>query len=305
MTPDRARFIIGTAALLLGSSLSAPGAWGAPVPYRDEMFTQIATTTREYGRSVDSQGVLQSFLLDVHDPVENTEPRRPAVVWVHGGFFIRGDRTSEVQSQLHKLTRAGYVTISIDYRLHHSLPEGALDIVLGLAVPQALEAVADAQHDAQGAVRWARANAAEFRIDPDRIAIAGKSAGGITATSVLFNSHDPGDNDSNPGVSSRVAAGVSLSGGGVPGLTAQIDLGEPPLMTVHGAADDVVPYPVGLLPCVVTVALLNACEHVVDPDQDHGTFGMEEARDFLYRRVARPKRGLLPFSIEIVGLPPG
>jgi hypothetical protein len=83
-----------------------------------------------------------------------------------------------------------------------------------------------------------------------------------------------------------------------------IDIGERPLMTIHGVVDDIVPYPVGLLPCVTTVALLNVCEHVLDPDQGHDLFGMEEARDFLYRRVAAPQPSALPIAVKILGLPP-
>jgi acetyl esterase/lipase len=62
------------------------------------------------------------------------------------------------------------------------------------------------KHDAQAAVRWLRANAATYRLDPSRIAIGGSSAGAITAMMVSYNAVDPGSSG-NPGYPSDVAAG--------------------------------------------------------------------------------------------------
>ncbi|MBA3263524.1 MAG: alpha/beta hydrolase fold domain-containing protein [Thermoleophilaceae bacterium] len=48
----------------------------------------------------------------------------------------------------------------------------------------------EAQHDAQAAVRWLRANAATYRIDPTRIAIGGGSAGAVTSLLVDWHPED-------------------------------------------------------------------------------------------------------------------
>jgi poly(3-hydroxybutyrate) depolymerase len=69
------------------------------------------------------------------------------------------------------------VTTSIDYRLR----SGNLG-----------QAITDAQHDAQAAVRWLRRHADQYRIDPERIAIGGTSAGAITALYVGNHAEDPG-----------------------------------------------------------------------------------------------------------------
>ena len=53
-------------------------------------------------------------------------------------------------------------------------------------------AIVAAEHDAQAAVRWVRANAASLRVDPNRIAVGGGSAGAITAVNVAQRSEDPG-----------------------------------------------------------------------------------------------------------------
>ena len=67
-----------------------------------------------------------------------------------------------------------------------------------------------AQSDAQAAVRFLRAHASEFGIDPGRIAAAGWSAGSITAFAVGYMYEFLGDNTDNPGPSHRVSVVVGL-----------------------------------------------------------------------------------------------
>jgi acetyl esterase/lipase len=84
---------------------------------------------------------------------------RPVILWIHGGALIFSDRGSVRQHQLHRYLQAGYVVVSIDYRL---APETKL--------PEIIE-------DLQDAHRWVREKGPElFRIDPDRVALVGDSA---------------------------------------------------------------------------------------------------------------------------------
>src|SRR4029078_3560105 len=103
--------------------------------------------------------------------------------------------------------KRGYVAVSMNYRLlaPDSCTGGA-----GISMECYVAGVA-AVHDAQAAVRWLRANAAEYGIDPERIAIGGESAGGITATGVGVYAAEPGDSG-NPGYPSDVQAWMSISG---------------------------------------------------------------------------------------------
>ena len=92
---------------------------------------------------------------------------RPVVVWIHGGALIGGHR-GEVPGRIKKHAMdAGYVLISLDYRL---APETLL--------PQIIE-------DIEDAFRWIRrVGARQFNIDSKRVAVIGGSAGGyLTLTS--------------------------------------------------------------------------------------------------------------------------
>ncbi|MDK9499502.1 alpha/beta hydrolase [Streptomyces katrae] len=118
-------------------------------------------------------------LLDVRVPATARGPV-PAVVWIHGGGWLEGDRRypppTVPAALLHgTVLAAGLALVSIDYR--HSL-----------------EAPFPAQlHDVKAAIRYVRKFAGAFGIDPDRIAVWGESAGGhLAALAGLTGSHTPG-----------------------------------------------------------------------------------------------------------------
>jgi predicted esterase len=127
----------------------------------------------------------------------------------------------------------GFVVVSINYRL---LSGGCTGSNL---TPECLNAAQAGINDAQAAVRWLRANAATYRIDTNRIAIEGFSAGAIIATGVGVLADQPGSSG-NPGYSSKVGAWVSISGG-LPGGEL-VKAGDPPGYLFSGTADTTVPY---------------------------------------------------------------
>jgi dipeptidyl aminopeptidase/acylaminoacyl peptidase len=296
------RLVLAVAVALGAVAGIVPRAEAAGTRYLDEVFTEIKTTKDiPYGEAVDYQGNWKTLLLDVHQPKGDKLKARPAVVWVHGGYFKRGSKEGYV-NEWSQFARAGYLTVAINYRLDPTLPEGAGPAVTEGRIDEYIAGMVNAQHDAQAAVRWVRAHAKKLGVDPDRIAIAGHSAGGIVAQMVAFNDHDPGASGS-PGPSSRVAAAVSSAGASLHGKTVRIDTGEPPLLVSHGVVDDVVPYPATVPTCVVTVALGNVCEQVLDPDQAHGAFGHAHWREFLYRRMVLTPVLSPPTNLTLVGLP--
>jgi len=205
-----------------------------PVRYRDEVFTDVSVTSNVvYGSAVGASGSTEQLLLDVYRPTGDTATGRPAIVWVHGGSFSSGSKTSgELVDQANVFARKGYVNVSINYRLtpggcSASAPSGSC-----------VTAIVNAKHDAQAAVRFLRANATAYGIDPTRIAISGTSAGAITALNVGYDSTDVGTSG-NPGYPSNVSAAVSFSGAR---LLGSVDAADPPALLFHGTADVVVPY---------------------------------------------------------------
>jgi acetyl esterase/lipase len=94
---------------------------------------------------------------------------RPVVVWIHGGALIGGHR-GEVPGRIKKFAAdAGYVLVSLDYRL---APETKLPEII---------------QDIEDAFRWIRGDGARrFSIDPERVAVIGGSAGGYLTLTTGF-----------------------------------------------------------------------------------------------------------------------
>lgn len=207
--------------------ITPPGA--APLRYRDLVFPTVTKTSNvTYGSAVNGSGQTVTLQLDVYEPTGDAITARPAIVWVHGGSFCCGDKSSaEIVDQATVFARKGFFNVSINYRLE---PGGCTG---GAPLETCFLAIQEARDDAKTAVRFLRTNAALYGIDPSRIAIAGSSAGAITALNVGFtSSEDP---------PAAVAGAVSLSGGEIiSGGT--FGPGDAPSLLFHGTADNTVPY---------------------------------------------------------------
>ena len=136
------------------------------------------------------------LLLNVVRPADRPDPR-PAVVVVHGGGLVQGTRWDHGEAAI-GLAQAGYATFSIEYRLFSSADRTTL-------WPAQLD-------DVQRAVRWVRANADTYGVDPDRVGAFGYSSGGQLAA--FLGTRDTRDNG-DPALaaySSKVACAVVMGG---------------------------------------------------------------------------------------------
>lgn len=133
--------------------------------------------------------------LDLYLPAARAAAPLPAIVFVHGGGWRTGVRANFAPMAL-RLAERGYAAATIRYRLSGEAPYPA------------------AVHDVKAAVRWMRAHAATYGIDPDRIAVAGGSAGGqIAALAGSTNGEARFDPDGGPdAVPSSVQAIVNIDG---------------------------------------------------------------------------------------------
>lgn len=202
-------------------------------------------TDIEYGQAAG-----ESLKLDAWVP-EGPGPF-PAVILVHGGGWTSGDKSGGPRqgymAPMHApLERAGFAWFSINYRLapKHRYPACIEDV--------------------ETAIRWVKAHAAGYRVDPKRIALSGESAGGHLVALAAVRADE----------STRLAAIVpfygpfNLAGMATPGAKVrtnfealfgrsvvddimmtllrdaspllQVKKGLPPFLLVHGTADVVVP----------------------------------------------------------------
>ncbi len=133
--------------------------------------------------------------LDVYEPAGRGTETHPAVLLIHGGGWTSFDK-STMHGMGQFLARSGFVAFSVDYRLCHGAEN---------RWPAQLD-------DVQRAVRWVRANAAKYGVNPDHVGAFGHSAGAQLAA--LLGMEETRDN-SDPALakySSRVQAVVDVSG---------------------------------------------------------------------------------------------
>lgn len=153
--------------------------------------------------------------LDILHPLSHDAPR-PAVIHIHGGGWQQGDQGGEKTfALLRRLAHEGYIGVSIGYRLSDEAK-----------FPAAVE-------DCKLAVRWLRAHAATYGIDPGRIGALGASAGGHLAAMLAVAGPEAGLEGSG-GCSEQSSA----IGAAVP-ICAPLDL-RAPLCAKYGPDDPLV-----------------------------------------------------------------
>ncbi|TCI51545.1 alpha/beta hydrolase [Exiguobacterium sp. SH1S21] len=134
--------------------------------------------------------------LDIYLPNEGEGPF-PVIVAIHGGGFMMGSKTGGDVSSMLKGVENGYAVVSVDYRLSEEA-----------AFPAAIS-------DVKAAIRYVKANAEKYNLDPENIVVWGDSAGGNLAALAGTSSNDEylnGDNEENLEYSSEVQAVVDWFG---------------------------------------------------------------------------------------------
>ena len=185
----------------------APGLWpwivdgGAVVTVDDGTGTFVPAEGESAGQAENSETVTAAYadgspsqVCDIY-PAEG-EGQAPVIVLIHGGGFMFGDaKMPLIQPVIQAALARGYAVVSVDYRKS------------GEAVFPAAVA------DVKAAVRFVKANAAEYGFDSERIAVWGESAGAYLALMTALTPDVPelnGDVSANADVSSAVKALVSF-----------------------------------------------------------------------------------------------
>jgi alpha-L-fucosidase 2 len=201
----------------------------------------------------------------------------PAAILVHGGGWVRGDRRIEVRPLFQPLSDAGFAWFSISYRL-------ATDVTqFGVAID-----------DVETAVRYVKSHAAEFNIDPNRIALIGESAGGQLAAMAALRGgeaasvraivafYTPTDLVSLMKNSSFIPSQIRDQVIGTPwerlilaGLSQlspvdNVRRNMPPLLLIHGTSDPLVPFQQSTRMCERMRSVGAACEVFPIEGAGHG-----------------------------------
>lgn len=199
---------------------------GASSPKRIVIMDDIAY------RSGDSK----AWRLDLAMPENFGGDRHPALVIVHGGGWNAGSKRDRAyRSLLVDYALKGYVTISVEYRLTKEAP-----------FPACIE-------DVKCAVRWLRAHAKDYHVDPNRIGAYGHSAGAHLVMMLALcppSAGLEGDGGWNE-YSSKITA---VAGGSTPTVlpnrlgdaqkyspTTYISPDAIPILLMHGTQDNIVP----------------------------------------------------------------
>lgn len=235
-------------------------------------------------------GQYPETVLDVFTPASQGAEKRPAVIVIHGGGWVGGTKEAVYESFVRRYLEKGFVVANVEYRLAKAAK-----------APAAVE-------DALRASNWFLENAAKWNVDRKRVVVTGGSAGGHLALMVGMATKSAG-----LGKPAKVAAVVNfygitdvadqLSGANmrqyavtwVPDEPGRIDLARrvspltyvrkdvPPILTIHGDADQTVPYEHGVQ---ITKMLVDAgarAEMISVPQGRHGF--PKEKLDELYPQI--------------------
>jgi predicted esterase len=227
--------------------------------FTKDYFREISQSENfTYGSSITQNGVTMELKMDIYQPVDDLLEARPLVILAHGGYFFFGDK-DEFTEECTQLAHAGYVAVSINYRLI-DVEDDSFRV--------AQKAVIDAVADLKAAVRFFYKDAQtanNWRIDTNNIFIGGYSAGAIASLHYAYV-NNPEDllliggqelldytnskgglegTSGNADYSTNIRGVINISGALLD--ASLVDKTEPILFSVHGTEDIVVPYESGLV----------------------------------------------------------
>lgn len=227
------------------------------------------------------EGDSKAWRLDLIQPKAESDKPRPAIVFVHGGGWRSGDKRRGYFLQGAKdFAQKGYVCVTINYRLTQEAP-----------FPACIE-------DVKCAVRWLRANAKKYNINPDKIGGYGNSAGahlvamlGLAGPDAKLEGDGPYQDQSSllqAVCCSATPTDMSLFGRMADRLKdaegneisarispiTYVHADAPPFLVIHGTGDRTVPIKHGdTFVEALKKAKAKSVEYIRIDDAGHGVFG--------------------------------
>ena len=259
--------------LVLAGSILAGTASAAE--FKDVPYRQVGGTT---------------LALDAHIP-DGPGPF-PTTILVHGGGWVAGDKGQYITYIFQSLTDANFAWFSINYRL----------------APQ-YKFPADTD-DVEAAIRWVKANASKYKVDPNRIALVGESAGGhlvsyvganhatdthVAAVVSMYGIHDfftasiawkpiPEEILKLFGISTVDANSAPILIKASPVVYIRKDM--PPYLLMHGSKDEDVPYEQSVEMCDKMKKAEARCDLITIEGAPHGMDHWESHPEWLWYKKA-------------------
>ena len=222
-----------------------------PGIFSDTVYHSVQLTSDiVYGNNFNPfYNQVDTLKLDTYEPDSTIDYLRPVLIYVHGGGFTSGDKTTDKAVVFgNYFAKCGYLCASINYRLYIDDPTDTIDNFRGVYM---------CTQDAKSAVRFFRKHATDYCVDTSMIFMIGTSAGATICLNAaywdqdeadaIFNTADLGpleNSSGNQGYSSEPTAIVSCWGG-IPD-TSWLQNETTPNQLFHGTNDPVVPYTWGL-----------------------------------------------------------
>ncbi len=163
-------------------TLSASAQTGKCFRYKDIIFSDVSIDKDLSYKPNVLKDEKKSYQFDLYQPKGDTAQGRPLIIWMHGGGFKFGSKKAKgIQLWSRTFAQRGYVCAAINYRLSKKNTIFNFD--------ELLKGSYFAVQDAKTAVEYFKKHYKEYHIDPDKIILAGNSAGGIVALQAAYSSN--------------------------------------------------------------------------------------------------------------------
>ncbi|MEO8710894.1 MAG: alpha/beta hydrolase [Parafilimonas sp.] len=160
-----------------------PNTTGKNPIYNTGTFTGTLIKNIAYTTAANYKGTEQQLAFDVYKPADAEGKKFPAIILIHGGSFIGGDKAN-LSSTCSKLANNGYVVISINYRLGWGFVSRSTTTCNDSSFLK--QAIYRSAQDAHTALRYIAAHADNYNVDKNWIFLGGQSAGAITALMTAY-----------------------------------------------------------------------------------------------------------------------
>jgi dienelactone hydrolase len=237
------------------------------IKYKDFVFENVSVQKNIVYNNLLKEGVKKKYyLFDFYEPGSDTALQRPLIIWIHGGGFKFGNKNSAGTPLWSKsFARRGYVCAAVNYRLSKKKPLAKF--------PDLAEGCYDGIEDVKTAVAFLKKNYAQYKIDTNRIILAGNSAGGMIALQAvysnaeelqkLFTNKDTGSSDIviNP---MKIVAVINFWGALF--NTTWLNNTRIPIVSAQGTNDRIVPFDHKTIPMYGSLAIHKKADSLKIPN---------------------------------------